>query len=358
MKIWCRYLFRLLSKTFLFLIVCIFIIYTIVDLSMHGVRFFSHGTIHWAELFMYYVHNFAKHLGFFFPLTLLLSSLKVLLDLNTHHELVALQMAGLSQRKLLFPFFAFAALISLSSYANHEWFSPDAQESADSFRHAHTKHRKKEQKKPHLFNADLQDKSELVYQAVHKNELFDVFWIKNSKDIWHMKYLKTDPLPEGRFVDHFQRNKQGKFEKTESFSHHVFPGLVFDANVNLQAFIPFENRSISTLFQQSFRQNSERHGVLCHLHYKLASPLLSFIILLSITPIAMRFNRSLPTFLIVASSLFAFIGFMTILEGMLILGENQVIPSILAIWSPMLAIFLLVLPQFLTNHLAKKKSLR
>lgn len=349
MKIWYRYLFGLLSKTFLFLIVCIFTIYTIVDLSIHGVRFFSHGTILWAELFMYYVHNFAEHLGFFFPLTLLLSSLKVLLDLNTHHELVALQIAGLSQKKLLSPFIAFATLISLTSYANQEWFSPNAQESADTFRLQHTKRKKKEQK-PHLFNAALQDKSELVYQAIHKNELFDVFWIKTSKDIWHIKYLKMDPIPEGRFVDHFQRDTQGKLEKTESFAHHVFPGLILDANVNLQSFIPFENRSISTLFQQSFRQNSERRGVLCHLHYKLASPLLSFIILLAIAPIAMRFNRSIPSFLIVASSLFAFIGFMTILEGMLILGENQVISSALAIWSPIVAVFLLALTQFTSKN--------
>lgn len=357
MKIWVKYLFGLLSKTFLFLIVCIFTIYTIVDLSIHGVRFFSHGTLQSGELCMYYVHNFAKHLGFFFPLTLLLSTLKVLLDLNIHHELVALQMAGLSQRKLLKPFFAFATLIALASYANHEWFSPDAQESANTFRHEHAKRKKKEQK-PHLFTAALQDKSELVYQTVRENELFDVFWIRNSKDIWHIKYLKMNPSPEGRFVDHFERNKEGKLEKTESFINHLFPDLILDPNANLEAFIPFENRSISTLFQQSFKQNSESHEVICYLQYKLASPLLSFVILLLISPIAMRFNRSIPSFLIASCSLFAFIGFMTILEGMLILGENQVIPSYIAIWSPMIGVFLVGLSQFLPKTLAKKIILR
>ena len=350
MKIWHRYLFGHLSKTFVFFLLCIFFIYTVVDLSIHGVRFFSSGAIHSAEMAAYYVQNFANHLGFFFPLTLLLASLKVLLDLNTHGELTALQMAGLSQRRLLFPFFAFAALLTFASYAHQEWLSPHAQESTDAFQRTHTK-RKKKEKKPHVSSAELQDKTKLIYQDFQANELFDVFWVKTSKDIWHIKYLKMDPSPLGRFVDHFQRNREGKLEKTESFSRHAFPTLILDKNVHLQTFVPFENRSLSTLFQQALRE-TERPGVLSHLHYKLASPLLSFLILIIIAPFAMRFNRALPAFLIGSSSLIAFIAFTTLLEGMLILGENQVLPSYIAIWSPILAVFV-----FGIKNLAKKNIL-
>lgn len=337
MKLWERYLFGLVAKTFLFLLACIFLIYTIIDLSIHGVRFFSHGEIFWVDLLFYYVHNFANHIEFFFPLTLLLSSLKVLLDLNAHHELVALQMAGLSQKKLLLPFFAFAGILTLGSIANYEWFSPDSQEMAGTFRAEHKKRHKEHASR--VFSIDLEDATELVYQGIQDGELFDVFWIKSSTDIWHMKYLNINGIPTGRLIDHFERNSNKKLEKTESFDHLAFPHLVLNPGSSIETFIPFENRSLSTLFKQSGRRSAERVSVLCYLHYKLATPLLSFLILIAVAPIAIRYQRDKPVFLIVALSLFALIGFMTILDGMFILGENQVLPSYLTIWGP----FLLVL---------------
>lgn len=351
MKIWIRYLLRHLIKTFLFLLVCLFIIYAIIDLSIHGVRFFSHGTIQWTEIGMYYLHNFATHLEFFFPLTLLLTTLKVLLDLNGHNELVALQMAGLSQKKLLLPFFIFAACLGSISYTNYQWMAPTSQEASDTFQIAHAK-KKKKKNQPHVYNAPLVNGSELVYQGYQENtgELFDAYWLKSNKDIWHIKYLKIahipGEIPIGRFADRFQRNKENKLEKTESHFTHSFPDIVLDNNVSLQTFVPFENRSLSTLFWQSLKQTAEKRSVICHLHYKLATPLIPFLILMTISPIAMRFGRLKPTFLITAISLFGFIGFMTILEGMLILGENQVLPGYMAIWGPIAFVLFLSLPRF------------
>lgn len=345
MKIWNKYLFGLLSKTFLFFIVSIFLIYTIVDLSIHGVRFFSHGLVAGLEIARYYCYTFANQIGFFFPLTFLLASLKVFLDLNQHHELVALQMAGLSQKKLLSPFFAFAMLLVLTSYAHQEWLSPTTQLAANTFRSQHEKHNKKIET-PHLFNVPLQDQSEMIYQDFKNNELFDVFWIKNNKDFWHIKYLKLNPST-GFFADHFQRTSSGLMEKIESFSEKVFPEIAFDPNICLESFIPFENRSLSTLLRQVFKKNSERKHVLCHLQYNLASPLVCFLILFAIAPLVIRFSRSKQGFLITAGSLFAFIAFKTILDGMMILGENQVMPSSIAIWAPLLVVFSLSLPKFI-----------
>lgn len=351
MKIWVRYLLRLLLKTFLFLLVCLFIIYAIIDLTIHGVRFFSHGSIQWTEVTAYYLHNFATHLDFFFPLTLLFTILKVLLDLNSHNELVALQIAGLSQKKLLIPFFIFAAFLGCISYANHEWIAPSAQEAADTFQLAHTK-KKKKASKTHVYSASLQNQSELVYQEFLEktDELFDVYWIKSNKDIWHIKFLKIDPsgenIPIGRFADHLQRTKGHKLEKTESHLTYSFPEIVLDNNVTLQTFIPFENRSLSTLCRQALKPTVERRSIICHLHYKLATPLIPFLILLTLSPIVMRFSRLKSTVLITAISLFSFIGFMTILEGMLILGENQVIPGYIAIWGPIALVLLFATPRF------------
>ncbi len=345
MKLWFRFLFRRLTYTFLFFLFSLFFLYVAVDLSVNGVRFFTSEKTLAAEIALYYLQNFAEHLDLFLPLSFLLSAMKVLLDLNAHRELGALQMAGLSKKKLLSPFFLFASLLSAACYINSEWIAPDAQGAADRFRMGHAK--KKKMKRVHVFTLSLEDGSELVYQSydAEAKQLFDVFWISSPDDIWHMKYLKIDPSPPiGKFVDHISRNLEKRFEKKESFEEKPFPNLVWDGEIDLsslQQFTPFENRPLTTLFQQTRSDGAERHGAASHFHYKMAVPLLPFLILIAITPFSMRFSRSSPFFLFAACALFGFVGFATILDGMLILGENSVLPSYLAIWGPVAVFFLL-----------------
>ncbi|HSX13609.1 MAG TPA: LptF/LptG family permease [Chlamydiales bacterium] len=346
LKIWNLYLLKSLMKMFFFLLLAIFFIYTIVDLSMNGVRFFSHGHFTFLEITKYYLFNFSNLHAFFFPLTFLLASLLVFLDLNKHHEIVALQMAGLSQKKLLTPFFVFATLLVIASYAHQEWLAPTTQIAAIGFRSQHSKHKKKNT--PYLHNIALQDQSELVYQKFENDGLFDVFWLKNNQDIWHMKYLKMNPT-RGLFADHFYRNALGELEKTESFTEILLPQIAFDPNVRLENFIPLEQRPLSTLIAQAFKNNSEKKNVVCHLHYTIAAPLVCFLLLFAISPFVFRFSRSKNAFLITALSLFAYIAFRTIFDGMLILGENQVIPSYFAIWSTIVVVLAISLPRFVKS---------
>ena len=337
MKLWQKYLFLKLLKLFLFIILTLFFMYLLVDLSIHGVKIFSSATSSWIEVLLYYLRIFAMHLELFFSLSFLLASLKVLIDLSTHQELVALQMAALSRKKLLVPFFTLAALLSLGCYINSQFLSLEAQDAAYAFKTTHVKTKKKE-KRENVHSIALEDDTELVYQSfdAEAKELFDVFWVKSAKDVWYMKYLSVTPPLKGRFVDHLIRTPSGQFEKQESFLTHPFPEIPWDPDARLEKFIPFEHRALSTLIAQALSLSAEKQSVLSHLHYKIVMPLLPLLILISIAPIVMRFSRMHPTFLIVSCSLFAFIGFITLMDAMLILGENQVLPSHFAIWGPFL----------------------
>ena len=334
MKLWCRYLLRHLLATFFFFLFCCLAIYLILDLSIHGVRFFSKETTSLSAIAYFYLCTFSLYLPYFLPITYLLASLKVLLDLNAHQELVALQLAGLSKKTLLIPFFAFAGGLSLLLYANNQWMIPHAHQTAATFRTEHSQ-KKSHPKRDHVYHLALDDHSELIYQRFDEanNELFDVFWVRTPHDIWYMKYLQI-ALQEGRYVDHLQRNNLGIFEKTESFAHFTFPQIHWDRNTALERFIPFEERPLSTLFIQACTTQTAHPHLLTHLHYKMALPLLPLFILIGISPVALRFGRARPTFLIVAISLFACIGFMVLLDGMVILGENQVFPAALSMWGP------------------------
>lgn len=322
--IWKRYLFKQIFQVFCFVLLCLFAVYVVIDLSVHGVRFARSDNL---EVLLYYLRMFSMHLDLFMPLSFLLASLKVLFDLNARHEFIALQMAGLSLKRLLLPFFIFGATLSLIGYANHEWFAPQSIALAQTFKASHSK--KKRVVREHVHTIPLSDHSELVYHSfdAEKNELSDVYWVRSDREFWHMKTLNLDEKM-GYFVDQLKA-VDGKVVKTESFDKKAFADLTVKTP---KAFVPFESRSLSTLFEESKNISTDRINILLHLHHKLAVPLLSLLALFAAAPFALFYARSRPTFLIVSLSLFAFVTVMTLFDSLLILGENKVIPPIVAMW--------------------------
>ena len=91
-------------------------------------------------------------------------------------EIVALQMAGLSRKKILTPCFWCALFWICCLYCNEEWIVPRAGEKVDAF---YTEHltRKKKSKPVHLSTLPLEDDTEIVFQNFDaiKREFFDFF---------------------------------------------------------------------------------------------------------------------------------------------------------------------------------------
>jgi len=335
MKIWVRYLLRQMIVSFAFLLFCLFAVYVLIDLSIHSVRFLTRGPETSAlDLFLYYLRHFAVHLDLFLPLAFLLSFYKVLFQLGGHLELVALQMAGLSRKKLLFPFFVFAVFLTLLGVVNHEYFAGKASAETESFKVSHSKSKKTKQSDQFQI-LSLDDESEIVYQRfdADKKELFDLFWIRSDKDIWHMKTLSfASHPPTGYFADHLVRENK-LLQKQESFEEKIFEELPLHADITPKPFVPFESRPLSTLFFEASLSSAESASIKAHLHHKLSMPTLPLLILLAAAPFALTFSRQRPTFLIVALSLFGFVACLTLFDSLLILGENKVLPPALAMWS-------------------------
>jgi len=151
-----------------------------------------------------------------------------------------------------------------------------------------------------------------------------------------MKTLSLKPVPTGHGVDHLVRTKQ--LEKTECFEHRVFSEL---PQITESPFIPLEHRPISLLWKQAIKPNARSH-----LHSKLMMPLLPVLTLLVIAPFALTFSRKKRAGVFVALSLFGFVTLTTLCESLLILGENQVLPPLVAIWTPVWLILVLAMPRF------------
>jgi lipopolysaccharide export LptBFGC system permease protein LptF len=346
MKIWQKHIVKKLLKTFAFFLFCLFFIYVVIDLSAHGVRFFSKSSF--VEIIYFYLNTFASLLDLFLTLTFLLASMRVLFDLNSHRELVALHMAGISKKRILVPFFAIAACLSLVSYINSQCFATNAGEITANFKIAHKSKEKQTTPREKLFTISLEDESEIIYHRFNKEkkELQDVFWVCAPDDIWHMKTLHIDTM-DAEYVNHLTRNQAKQFEKTKSFARRHFEEIPWDHNTILNRFINYECRSISTLFLQALSAPADSRVILSHLYYKLLAPLIPFFALVAIAPFALNYTRNRQTFLLTVLFIFSFIALKIIMDGMLILGENQVLPASVAIFTPIALLLTFSLPPFL-----------
>jgi len=336
MKIWRRYIFREIFKVFFFFLACFFSLYSLLDYSIHSSDFYSV-----SDFFGYYRDIFLKRADLLLPLALLIASIKVLTTMNARREWMVLQAGGIKTRKLLSPFFAAALLCSLFTWADFEFFLPSALQRIDDFHANPLKHSRRGKRRELIHLLTLKDNSKLIYQSYDaaKESLFDVLWIRSQDDIWRMKFLSANPAtPTAEFVDHLKRNKDGFLEKVESFPKYHFIELKWRPNMLGKSIVPFEHRSIRQLYRLLMHAREttpyETPKIWTQLCYKIADPLLSFLLLLGLIPFCIAFSRSSPLFVIYAAGLFSLFAIYMFLDAAVIFGEHAVISPVASIFAP------------------------
>lgn len=346
--IWERYLFGELIKIFLLFLIGFFLLYTMMDYSMHMQEFTKTNSARMLDILLYSGSQFIKRLDLLLPLALLIASIKVLCSLNKHHELLAFQIGGIKLQTLMRPFFLMALFCSCLIYCNFQFFLPSTMNYIDEFQHSHFKKRKKSKLANRALQVlPLEDGSRLVYQSYHLKEetLEDVYWIISADEVYAMQSLsREEMIPVGTFVDHLKRSDQGLIEKVNSYTTHSFPEmkLTFHAKSNL--FIPFENRSISDLLHlvkdhsKLFIEKEDQ--IKTQLYFKLMMPLIAFVAILACIPICVKYSRNLSMFYIYTASIFGIIVFFAVIDACVILGENQVINPLLAIFTLPIILFI------------------
>lgn len=344
MKRWQRYFYREIVKLFLFFLFGFFFLYSLIEYSTHMDDFFKTTTVKTTSIALYYLNQFLKRLDFLIPMALLLTIIKVLTTSSQRNEWTVLQVAGLSTRKLLTPFFVVAIFCSSLLWTNFEFFLPTALRNIDEFRVAnfHGSHLAKRRELIHLI--PLKDHSKLIYQSYlpEKHELFDVLWIKNSHDrpteIWRMKYLSADPAqPVGRYVDHLVTSPTGVLEKVESFDSLALSELKWHPRMARKGLVPFEQKRISELYRLiKSRQASpyETPRIKTALAFKIAVPVLAPLIVLALAPVCLAFSRARAIFFIYSIGLFSLFALYMLLDSLATLSDHGIISPVLAILFP------------------------
>lgn len=339
--IWQRYFLKEILKIFGLFLFAFYLLYALVDYSTHMQDFIKNNQIQIGELFLYYSFQFLKRATLLIPLAILVATIKVLSTFNAHRELVALQTSGIPFKKLMGPFFLVAGICTLFNYCSAEFLLPNSLNFIDKFNASHFKHSYKEKGKEPLRVIHLKNQSKLIYQSydAETESFFDAIWIASSDHLWRIKYLKDDPEHAmGQYVDHLARNSKGFFEKVESFPNYEFTEIKWDRNMPPKGFIPIENRALSELYallaQKKTTTSYARKEILAQMTYKGLIPLSSLFVVIAVGPFCIGYSRKLPIFFIYAAALFGFISFFTLMDGAVILGENQVFSPFWAVFIP------------------------
>jgi len=343
--IWERYIFKQFIKLFAFFLIGFYLLYIVIDYTTHMQDYLQGSTISTIKVAYYYLLQFIKRADILLPLALLVAIIQSLSSLNRHREILAFQSAGLHLKKLLRPIWIMSIFCGLCVLSINEYVVPYSLNFIDQFYDAHLRHSYRGKRTEPIHVLHLDDHSRLVYQYYDsaKESFFDVVWMRSPDDLYRMKYLKADPEHlEGKWVDHLQRNEAGSFEKVQSHRSIVLSDLKWDQDLPEKGYIPFENRSISELWNlwrhDPLLAETQRQEVMTQLFFKLSSPLLSIVVLLGVSPYCLRFSRTSNPFLFYSLGIFGFVALIAYLDSAVILGENATVSPYLGILSPFIVL--------------------
>ena len=339
--IWERYIIRSIFKMFCLCLFGFYGLYVLINYSSHSSSF-HHYNLSFFDIVSYYLYDFITRVDFLVPFAYLIACTHTLCSLNSHNELTALLMAGVTYKRILTPMFLVALFLMALLYANAEFASPLAGQHYRQYEQLRARDKHSKRNHPHIQQIPLSDETSIIFQNYNSytKEFEDAYWIKSIDDIFRIRTLK--PLEEGAIgkgVQHFQRNEEGNLIITESFDEKSMP-IRFLKDSLMETITDPDGYALSTLLKKSSDSDaftSEKDARILTTYYrKLALPLACLLAFMIPAPLCLRFTRTLPTFFIYASSIFAMVVFFLVMNAASHLGERQVIAPALAIWVPCL----------------------
>lgn len=349
-KTWQRYFILEYLKTFFFILLLIFALYSLIDFSSKKAAF----SLSLTQVLWYYLYSFSKELTVLLPFSAMLAVIKCVADMNRNRELVALLASGTSLKTLLRPFFILGVILSIFSLANQEFFYPKAMGFIHQMEALKLKAKKNKDPLIAVKSTHLNDGSTLLYTSFDPitNSLVDVVWIRGINDIYKMGSLSlSEDTPLGFEVDHFAR-ENGTLSVLSYEKRQVFSDLPQREEILIDNLVEQQELSLTALatLASPFSLNctSEKEcGVQTSFLLRVLLPWINLMAVIGPLPMLVRYTRSQPLFLIVGLSIFSLVFVFLLLEAAAILGKRQAIPPTLALLVPFLTIFSLIKARYL-----------
>ena len=329
---WKKYLFWEVVKVFFFFSLCFFLLYALMDYSIHMQQIAKAQEAHFGTILLYYLCQFVKRLDLIFPLSFLIATIKTLMTLNANSELVAFLAGGISKRTLLKPFFTLALFSSLAVLLSFQFAAPKAFRFIDAFENSTYKTASVDKRsKASVHTMHLENGERILYQWYKKEEgrLFDVYYFPTSREVWHCREMVDGEKVIGKSVDRFLRGENGEMEMRDSYETRTFDELKLDFSPPKKEGELFENLTITRLLRMVIKRPNP--SVAAQLYFKLTMPWLSLILALALPPFCMTFSRKNTPFLVYALALFGFIAYFTLVDAATILATKNALPPFFAL---------------------------
>ncbi len=348
MKIWKQIIFFQAFKVLVFSCFIFFILYVMIDISTHFSQVANIGIL---PLIKYYACHFSKRFDFILNFSLLLGSLHCIHGMNVHHEMLALQIAGVRNKSLVKPLMYLSIFVTIIISCNYEWIYPQAMKNIENFETTHFKDLSKKSKKRTMpiRAVTLNDEQQLVYSHLDlvNNCLNDVYLLQSDDTLYHMKFLDLSPQPVGRFVSLFLR-EQSKWELSATKEIEFFN---FSLNVGDNDLFSWEIKPSSHLVKLQLSEQTRIRAlnefINAQIFFRLMKIFMPMLTLFAISPFAMTYKRNTSPLKLYTGAIFGYITCYIIIGALQILAENSLISSSLIFFVPMTFFCVLFLPRYI-----------
>jgi lipopolysaccharide export system permease protein len=346
MMVWERTLYKEIVKIMSFVLCSFFALFIIVDCSAHLHDFLRIQQGKVVLLYTYYGLQFVKRLDVLLPLALLVTTIKILRDMSQRHELLTLQVAGLSLKRIVRPFLLSAAAAVLCNLLSNEFLLPP---SIDALERFHSLYLKKPHTTPNLLHViELEDHSRLVFQDFDRSHFIfhDLFWIRSTDDLWRIKSATLTDKGDNcslhcHYVDHITREPGagGGLHKTASYEELELSELMIDMKRLEKGRTIFATAPLSQLVKKLQIASPHANAFKADLVMRSTRAHLPLLMLLALLPSCLHYSRFRSPLLLYSVAIFGTIAAFVLIQAGAVFIENQA----LSIWSAMILPFALFL---------------
>lgn len=321
MKTWSMYLFKRIGFLTLLILLGIFLLYSLFDISTHLSDFYSKSGLKILETITYYSCSFIKEQEMFLSLAFLLASLFTAISLTTSKQIIALQAASISLRKAYFPMILLGLSIAGTLALSQQFVAPKAVSWIKQFKFD------PEKGVSHLHISQI-GSTRLFFSSYDKEKklLNDCIWIFNHQKILRCKQLEitgTEPVVHyGHLIEWDGQLNQyihQSIPHSKILSHEIREEHLLNRPTTT------EEMSLIKLLSASFENSKIAARSKSLFLYRLSLSFFPLFLCMLWIPLCTSYSRTFSSLKVVLFALFSLILFFAIWKTLQILGENSVI---------------------------------
>ncbi len=344
MRILDRYLIKSFVSALLYCLAVFFILFIIIDLFNNLDEFLKNG-VSIRVMLTYYGYFIPTILVQVVPIACLVAVLFVLGNLSRHNEIVALKASGVSAFHILVPYFFIGILISFGVLLVSEMVTPNSSLTSASIMEGVIKKGKKGLEDRALQKVTLYGKDNRMIYAreyeISAQTLHDIVIFENNMREASQTEVKAK---RGRYrngkwtfydVIQCRTNRRGEIVGSPVFT----PEMTYPLDQKPEDFI-HQGTEVAFMNSKQLKNHIEHlqnastklvQKLSVDLHYKIAFPFVSFIVMLIGAPLAMKTGRGGTVVGIGTSFALVFL-YYGIASTCLALGKGNYLPPVFAAW--------------------------